>query len=211
LRAQLISFSLSCHQGGLLLKGYKNISVPDLAYCAFSVFIVLFISAVNLFDPININSFTRDVWHHMAVLNALMDHPFAAANPHIVSDAPSRTYMPWYVLMALIGKAFGLSALKVLGISALITMTTLVFGVRLFAREYFHNDWAPLVLLAAILGGWGYEFNYVGVANLETFVFSAGYPASIIIALGFFAWWAVLKFLADPEKHKWYLFFIFRA
>jgi len=180
-----------------------------MAYFAFALLVTLFVSAINLFEPINIYSYTRDVWHHMAVLNALMESPFHAANPHIVSDVPSRTYMPWYFLMALIGKTFGLNALQVLGVSALTTMTAFVIGVRLFAREYFQNDWAPLVLLASLLGGWGLEFNYVGIANLETFVFSAGYPASIIIALGFFAWWAVLKYLKNPGEEKWCLILIF--
>lgn len=184
---------------------FRKHSVPDLAYFSFAVLVALAVSAINLFDPINIYSYTRDVWHHMAVLNALMESPFDAVNPHIVSEAPSRTYMPWFFLMALVGKAFSLNALQVLGVSALLTMTTLIIGVRLFAKEYFQNDWAPLVLLASLLGGWGIEFNYVGLSNLETFVFSAGYPASIIMALGFFAWWAVLKYLKSPEKNYWYL------
>src|SRR5690606_20596782 len=80
------------------------IALPELAFFVVALAVVVAISALHLFHPINIVSYDRDVWHHIAVLNALLDSPFHAGNPHIVSDVPSRSYMPWYVALAVLGR-----------------------------------------------------------------------------------------------------------
>ena len=180
----------------MLSVNYKrHLQNPDILYFLFAAFIVTAISAIHLFDPINVYSYTRDVWHHTAAINALIESPFHALNPHVVSEDPSRTFTPWYLLMALIGRALDLNATQALGVSALLSMIALVSGLFLFANEYFKNKWAPLILLFTLLGAWGMEFDYIGLTNFETMVFSASYPAVIVLAAGFFAWWSVLKCL----------------
>ncbi|MCH8171862.1 MAG: hypothetical protein IIA70_00955 [Proteobacteria bacterium] len=188
---------------------FKSPVAPDLAYFAFAGLIAVLISAIQLFDPINIYSYERDAWHHLATLNALMDSPFSATNPHVVSDDPARTFMPWFVFLALFGKAFSLNAQQVLGVSALLTMGLLVSGIYLFAREYFQKRWAPLVLFVCMIGPWGMLFNHSGLYNIETIIFSIGYPFGVVLAVGFFAWWSVLKCLDRQKLSLFHLALIF--
>jgi hypothetical protein len=164
-----------------------------LLYLACAAIIVLTISWVHLFAPVNVVSYERDVWHHTAVLNALLESPFHAVNPHIVSDAPSRSYMPWYVGLAIAGRWFGLDSQQLLGISAALSILAVMAGIYLFARSYFPSPWAPLALLGAIFGTWIGPFNHTGFNTLPTMTFSASYPFAIVFGAGFIAWWLVLR------------------
>src|SRR5262245_60354059 len=169
-----------------------------LLYLACATVIVLAISWVNLFAPVNTVSYERDVWHHTAVLNALLESPFHATNPHIVSDAPSRSYMPWYVGLAVVGRWFGLDAQQLLGISAALSILVVVIGIHLFARSYFGSPWAPLALLAVTFGTWIGPINHTGFHTLATMTFSASYPFAIVFGAGFVGWWLVLRGLRAP-------------
>ncbi|HXV74270.1 MAG TPA: hypothetical protein VD713_06015 [Sphingomonadales bacterium] len=172
-----------------------GLRLPALVYGGFSLLLIAFVSYVHLFHPINIYTYSRDVWHHLAVLNALMESPFDPANPHIPTGDTSRTFMPWFVLLAILGRALGLTAQTVLGLSASFTMVFLMSGSFLFARTYFKDPWAPLVMWVVFFGAWGLNLNYTGLHNFATQVFSIGYPFGIVLAAGFFAWWAALKWL----------------
>jgi hypothetical protein len=177
----------------------KAIGPAEMAFFVVAALIVIAISWVHLFHPVNIVSYDRDVWHHTAVLNALLDSPFHASNPHVVSDAPSRSYMPWYVGLALLGRSFGLDPQQLLGISAALSITVLLLGVFLFARAYFNHRWAPLILLLIMFGSWAGSFNHTGFHTFSTMVFSASYPFAIVFGAGFIAWWVVLKTLRSPK------------
>lgn len=157
------------------------------------------ISYVHIFTPINIVSYDRDIWHHMASLNALMDSPFHAVNPHIVSDEASRTFMPWYVLLAIIGNIFGLTSTKILGVSAVLSLTFFMVGIFLFSQEYYENKWSPIILMMCLFGTWGLSASYTGYYNLETLIYSISYPYGINLALGFIGWWLTLRQL-DNDK-----------
>jgi hypothetical protein len=183
------------------MAGATGGGLPLVLYVLFAVLVTGFVSYVHLFHPINIYTYSRDVWHHLAVLNALMDSPFDPANPHIATGDSSRTFMPWYVLLALIGRAFSLPALTVLGLSASFTMVVLMSGSYLFARTYYKDAWAPLVMWVVMFGAWGMNLNYSGLHNFATQVFSIGYPFGIVLAAGFFAWWALLRWL-EAEKPR---------
>jgi hypothetical protein len=172
---------------------------PDILYCCCAVLLVGAVSFVHLFAPANIVSYERDVWHHIAVLNELMRAPFHPSNPHIVSDAPSRSFMPWYVMLALFGRWLGLGAQQLLGISAAASMAVLVVGIRLFARAYFGSKWAPLLLLGVMFGAWAGPINHTGFYSGATMLFSASYPFAIVLGLGFVAWWVVLQMLRAPR------------
>lgn len=174
----------------------------NLAFFVVAAIIVCWISGIHLFDPINIVSYDRDVWHHTAVLNALLESPFHAANPHVVSDIPSRSYMPWFVGLAVIGRWFGLTAQDLLGVSAALSIIVLVVGVRLFAGAYFGHRWAPLALLLVTFGSWFDRFNHTGYHTFSTMIFSASYPFAIVFAAGYVAWWLVLKALQSPTPPR---------
>ncbi|MGH6890770.1 MAG: hypothetical protein ACREEP_00775, partial [Dongiaceae bacterium] len=171
---------------------------PDILYIGYAALLVLAVSSIHLFAPVNIISYERDVWHHMAVVNELLKSPFHAVNPHVLSDAPSRTFMPWYVLLAILGRAFGLNAQQLLGVSAAASMIALMVGIRLFAQAYFRSAWAPFTLLVVTFATWAGHFNHTGYHTISTLLFSASYPFGIVFACGFAAWWLVLRALRAP-------------
>ncbi len=149
----------------------------------------------TLLNPVAIVSFQRDIWHHLAVYRELLASPFFAENPHIASDDPSRSYSPWTVGMALLGRAFGFDASQTLAMAGILSVMTLVAGIFLFARRYWGSPWAPATLLLTLFATWMTPVNHTGYHTLTTFVFSVAYPFSIVLALGFVSWWLVLKAL----------------
>src|SRR6185503_11157076 len=162
----------------------RAIGPAEMVFTFVAAVIVIAISWVHLFHPVNIVSYDRDVWHHTAVLNALLESPFHAGNPHVVSEVPSRSYMPWYVGLALLGRSLGLNAQQLLGISAALSMATLMIGIHLFSRAYFSHRWAPLVLLLIMFGTWAGPINHTGFHTFSTMVFSASYPFAIVFGAG---------------------------
>ncbi len=56
----------------------RAIGTPGLLYLCRAILLVIAISAVHLFWPLNMVSCERDVWNHVAVINELMKAPFDA-------------------------------------------------------------------------------------------------------------------------------------
>ncbi len=164
-----------------------------LFFAVLATLLVGTISWIHILSPLNIVSYDRDVWHHLAVLNELIVSPLHANNPHVLTDDPSRSYTPWTVLLAVIGILLGLDAQQTLGVSALLTMLCFVSGIWLFARLYWDSPWAPFVFLVVIFATWGRHFNHTGFYTLTTLTTSASYQFGIVWALGFWSWWLVLK------------------
>lgn len=165
-----------------------------LLYLASGIVLLATIS-LTAFNAVAVVSYERDIWHHIAVLNELIASPWHAKNPHIVSEAPSRSFTPWYVLLAMLARTFGLDAVEILGVSAVLTVAALITGVYIFARFYWKDEWAPLILIVVMFATWGVHFNHTGFHTLSTFVFSISYPFGIVLALGFISWWLVLRAL----------------
>jgi len=185
-------------------KVINKILGSRLVFLLCAIILVCCVSYIHMFYPVNIVSYDRDVWHHMASINALMESPFNAVNPHILSDEPSRTFMPWYVLLAIIGNVFDLTAIKILGLSAFFSLTILMVGIHLFSQKYYENKMAPIILMGCLFGTWGFSTSYTGYYNPQSLVYSFSYPYAITLALGFIGWWLVLKQL-ESIKINYYL------
>lgn len=162
----------------------------------------------TLIHPVAVVSFQRDIWHHLAVFDELLRSPFFAENPHIASDDPSRSYTPWAVFIALIGGYFDLDAFGALALAGGITVFALLVSIFLFARRYWQSLWAPVALLFTLFATWGVPVNHTGYHTLTTFVFSIAYPFGIVLAMGFFSWWLVLKTLAASSLNIIYIAFL---
>lgn len=149
----------------------------------------------TLINPVAVVSFQRDIWHHLAVYQELLESPFFADNPHIAGSEPSRSYSPWSVGMALIGRQVGFDAAQTLRLSGIVTVVALIAGIYLFARTYWRNPWAPVALLLTLFATWMTPVNHTGYHSLATLAFSVAYPFAIVLALGFISWWLALKAL----------------
>ena len=149
-------------------------------------------------SPVNIVSYKRDVWHYLAVVQALFDSPFYAKNPHVISDSPSRFFTPWTILVSMVGKGLALNAQKTLGIIGTLNAIVLVIGIWLFAREYWKNDWAPLILIVVMFAVWSTHVNHTGFHTLTTAMFSISYAFATVLGFGFIYFWVVLRALQQP-------------
>jgi len=151
-------------------------------------------------------SYTRDIWHHLAVYSELIASPFHAMNPHVATDDPSRSYSPWTVIMALLARAGGLDATGAIAISAILSTFIILLGIFLFSREYLRNAWAPALFLLIFFGSWGQVVNHTGFHTVATFMYSASYPFAIVLGMGFILWWMVLKSLnATPLQVAFFI------
>src|SRR5262245_6790424 len=85
-----------------------------------------------------------DYWEHAAALRALLENPFHPEHPMVKAEAPSPRFSPHFLLLALLGRAFGANALGAMGIAALVNTLLLLTGIFLFFKEYFRDVRAPL-------------------------------------------------------------------
>ena len=156
-----------------------------------------------LFSPFGFDEAGRDSWHHAAVLRELMAHPFDPSNPHLPTNEPSRYFTPVALLAALFGRVFGLSPYALFGFMGAASCIGLVGGCWLFARRYYQTPWAPLMLLLTLLFAWGAQMSHAGLHNYATWLSSAGYPATMALVLGLFAWALALEALSSQSYRPW--------
>ncbi|MBW1279560.1 hypothetical protein, partial [Escherichia coli] len=83
----------------------------------------------------------RDIWQHLAALQALIDHPAHPGNPFIVGDAPSRLYGPVHVAAGWIGHWLGWTQVQAYGAVAAFALALLATGQFVFARACFASRW----------------------------------------------------------------------
>jgi len=156
-------------------------------YISYFVFIgigLIFLDILTGFQGME-NSWS-DIWHHRAVLMALADSPFSPANPHILSNEGSRSFIPIYVIIGFLASLFGFSANVSLGISSIINLFLLVLGAKYFARALGSKDF--IFLLFILFFAWFYPPNYTGFHNLRSIVQTNSFPAAHSFGLTLIIW-----------------------
>ena len=63
-----------------------------ICFFVFIAGIIILLDALAGFQGMTVPA--SDIWHHRAVLIALADNPINPANPHILSNEGSRTFIP---------------------------------------------------------------------------------------------------------------------
>lgn len=175
----------------------------DGCYFILSVAIIVVIGVAFL-EPVAVVSYERDIWHHLSVYRELIAAPFNAANPHVATFDPSRSYSPWTMSVALVARWLNMDQFGAILLSAIGSIGLILAGVFVFARQYWRHPAAPFLLLFVIFGTWLGQVDHTGYLTVRTTLFSIAYPYGSVLGMGFFAWWIALRAVKSAE-HIWTL------
>lgn len=142
-------------------------------------------------DPPN-----RDMWQHAAAIRELMTNLTDPSNPFVVSGESSRHFHPLWVLTAIIANQTGTALWDALFYLPYISMALFAGSVFFFARTYFSQPWAPVVLLITFLFGWGLQLGHTGFHNVFTIAYAAAYPATFMISFSLILWALCIRSLS---------------
>ena len=143
-----------------------------------------------------------DLWQHLAAIQALIDDPFHPSNPFLVSDQPSRLFGPLWVAVALICRAFYLTAQTGIVIGAAIGMASLAAGAWLLGTARANGPAGGFALLGTMLGGWLTPPYFTGYHDILTLLLSGGYPAIVAVGASLMLWGLSLRWLADLRRSR---------
>jgi hypothetical protein len=153
----------------------------------------------SLGQPITLAFANKDVWQHLAALQALIDDPLHSGNPFVATGEASRLYGPVHVAGALAARALGLPATGAYGLIAGFNLLALAYGQYQFGRAYFRDPWGPVALLVAMAAGWWVSFIHTGFHSALSLLEGAEYPATTGVALGLILWGMTLRLVQAPR------------
>jgi len=141
-----------------------------------------------------------DYWEHTAVLTEWLRGIADPPNPHVLDSSSSPRYMPLFLVLTFAGQIFGLDAVDLMGISAVLSYALIVIGIRLFFRDYFNDDKAPLIAFIVLFCGWGVSWVWSNLYQLRSFLYVAGYPSSFVFGMSMIAFSLTLRVLREQVK-----------
>lgn len=136
-----------------------------------------------------------DYWEHTALLTEWLENFSRPGNPQVDAPALSPLFMPYFWVLTLVGRTFGIAAEALLAGAAVVNFLLLVVGLKLFTQSYFRNAWAPVVAFIVLFTFWGAAWNLDNVYQLRSLFFVASYPSTFAFALSLFAFWTALMLL----------------
>ncbi|MEK7457826.1 MAG: hypothetical protein AABZ76_23250 [Pseudomonadota bacterium] len=141
---------------------------------------------------------SRDLWQHLAAVDALIENPWNPKNPFLPGQEGSRHFHPYWVGMAMLARLMGWNGWQAIAAGGFVTATLLVVGIRAFALSFFRDRWAPMALMMAMALGWSFPISHTGFHSIETLIEGLAYPAVLLIALSLLLWALVIQALARP-------------
>jgi hypothetical protein len=137
-----------------------------------------------------------DFWEHAAVIGELANHPTSPLHPMLAVDAPHALESPYHLLLAIVSRVSGLSAVTVLGWAALVNFAVLCVTFRAFVRLFTRQAMAPFLGLLFTLVLWGPEpWDWSGFYHLHSFSNVMAYPSTFATAAAFASVWTSRAFL----------------
>ncbi|MGI9289655.1 MAG: hypothetical protein ACR2QG_00095 [Gammaproteobacteria bacterium] len=136
-----------------------------------------------------------DYWEHAALLTEWLNNFSDPANPHVNDPSLSSGYMPLYWVLTLIGVTLGLDAFDLLAISAVFNYVLIAIGLHLFLKNYFRDNWAPVLGYIAIFLCWGISWNWPNLYHMPSFFYVAGYPSSFVFGLSLVSFYISLRLM----------------
>lgn len=162
------------------------------------------LSAVALLAAILIavqRPWVADFWLHAATVDRLRADLVSPGNPVVEAETGSPYYTPYTVLLALLARITGLSAIDALTLWGPVNVALLLAGVRLFARRLGGSPWLPVALLLSMLLVWGpAALGWSGFMTLFGLPLVMSYPSTFAFALTLILW-ALL--LGAPGRPGW--------
>ena len=137
--------------------------LPILVYWAIAATLIAYMGWSVMAEPLFALNLNSDLWEHSAAIREWMNDLWNPKNPHLMSEAGSPRYMPFFFLLAIVGNTLDLGTIDVLKLATLFNSVLLVLGIFLFFRAYFRSDWAPVIGLIVLLTGWGAAWSWSNV------------------------------------------------
>ena len=137
-----------------------------------------------------------DFWEHSAVVRELATHPLHPRHPLLVIGAPHALANPYALLLGLLCRLTGASAVTGLAVASVVNLLMLLVALRVFVRRFApaQVDAVCFYLLLFMLLLWGLEpWDFSGFYHVNVIVHSLPYPSA-------FAFWVSLLLLALNEK-----------
>ncbi|MGA9582697.1 MAG: hypothetical protein WBR13_12095 [Allosphingosinicella sp.] len=150
-----------------------------------------------------LNQTSRDLWQHLASLRALIENPFAPANPFVATAEGSRHFHPYWVSVALVAKALGWNEWQAITFAGYFSAGALLAGIYAFGRAFYRTAWGPLALLVAMVFGWSLPVSHTGYHSMGTLIEGIAYPAALLIGLSLLLWALVIRALDRPASAWW--------
>jgi len=184
------------HDRSAASSTYRTIALAICVITALSFF----------FLPLPTFQWFSDYWEHASAVRVLSESVVHPTNPHYATYDPDRQFIPLFALLGVLIKFTGISVIAALALGAVLTMALFVIGVKMFADAYYKHQWAPTVLLAVLLCGWGMPWVWVGFYEIRAMFYNAFYPATFVLSLTFIAWALVVRALrADALRPGYWL------
>lgn len=161
------------------------------------------LAAGTIVDPVVEHLDWRDLWPHAAVLREwAAGDLWMPKNPHYLSDAPSREYTPWFLLLTLVMRATGLSQFGALRLAAGLGLLLLYGGLYAFCTVYFRSRLAAALGLAAGFFLFGQLWEFVGFVNFRSQLYNAAYPSYPALGMALLLWALVVAELREPSRWR---------
>jgi hypothetical protein len=160
------------------------------------------------FLPLPTFQWFSDYWEHASAVRVLSESVVHPTNPHYATYDPDRQFIPLFALLGLLMKATGMAVTTALALGAVLTTVLFCIGVNMFATAYYRHRWAPTVLMAVLLCGWGTPWVWVGFYELRALFYNGFYPATFVLSLTFITWAVVVRALREDALrvvHCWLL------
>jgi hypothetical protein len=130
-----------------------------------------------------------DLGMHAATVERLKANLIHPGNPLVDTAGPSAYYTPYTVILALVCRVFGLSALAVLAIVGPVNVALLLWGLRRFVRQLTDLAYAPVLAGAFLLLLWGLKPRvWSGFFSFWALPLVMSYPSTIALALTLLLW-----------------------
>lgn len=144
-----------------------------------------------------------DIWQHLATIGALMQDPVSPPNPFVATSDSSRLFGPYWWVVAVTARAFGLTPMQAYGLGAVLSLTLFVSSIWAFACAYYRSAAGPLALLAVVVAGWIIPPVYTGYYDPLSLMTGAAYPATMSVAAMLFQWAVTIRLLEGGSLRRY--------
>jgi hypothetical protein len=132
---------------------------------------------------------SADFGMHAATVERLRASFTDPGNPLVDADTPSAYYSPYTLLLAVVARVTGLSAVTVLWLVGPLAVVLLLVGLRAFVRTLTDRPLAPTLALVFLLLLWGVKHRvWSGFLSLWGLPLVMAFPSTVALGLTLLLW-----------------------
>jgi len=143
---------------------------------------------------------------HAATVDRLRTSLTHPGNPLVDADTPSPYYSPYTVLLSLLARLTGVSAVTALWIAGPVVVVLFLWGLRAFVCTLTDRPLAPVLALVFVLLLWGVTTRvWSGFVSLWSLPLVMAFPSTLALALTLLLWAGLSRVLDRPVSWPRYL------